>query len=316
MAENDVIAGNDGWLFLAGGANNPLRFYTDPNFFGEAERQGWLELLANRYDQFASRRIAYAHIAPPEKLTIYPEFFPDSLSSYEACPSIALPGAIAANSRRKDLQKVYVDLLPNLAIAKDDGQLLYWKTDTHWTFFGAWQAYLSLCARLCLEPDRQIAFRGFNYGEMVLDLGGKFHPPITEVYKTQHIEKKARRINANSLVSYKEQRQLESVAGLHGGSSVVFFNDSPEADPRRMIIFGDSYAEYRPILLTGLFAETVRELHFVWSARIDWNYIDRVKPDIVVTELAERFMNYVPTDDLDLDVFPQERIAAYEAANP
>jgi hypothetical protein len=49
-----------------------------------------------------------------------------------------------------------------------------------------------------------------------------------------------------------------------------------------------------------MLAETAREVEFVWSSNLDWAYIKRAKPDIVVYELVERFMTIVPSDQLSL----------------
>jgi hypothetical protein len=52
--------------------------------------------------------------------------------------------------------------------------------------------------------------------------------------------------------------------------------------------------------LTGMLAETARDVEFVWSSNLDWAYIKRARPDVVVYELAERFMTIVPNDQLSL----------------
>ncbi len=67
-----------------------------------------------------------------------------------------------------------------------------------------------------------------------------------------------------------------------------------------MVLFGDSCAHFAPFMLTGLLAESFREVHFVWSSSLDWHYIEAVKPDILLYELAERFIARVPTDDYDV----------------
>jgi hypothetical protein len=195
---------------------------------------------------------------------------------------------------------------------KGQGKKLYWKTDTHWTFAGAYAAYLELCKRVGAHPNTEILSRGFNHGELVLDLGGKVQPPVSELYETHHVLHDAYRSEANRLVTYKEDNALEGMGGLHQGSMVVYRNPNPKADPRKLMLFGDSFSEYRPQLLTGILAETFSEVHFIWSAQIDWAHVDQVKPDILVTQLAERFMNYVPSDDLHLEAFVENRIKTYE----
>jgi hypothetical protein len=116
-------------------------------------------------------------------------------------------------------------------------------------------------------------------------------------------------VASNAIVNYKEKHGLENDVGFHVGSNVVFVNREPNANDKVIVLFGDSFAEYRPHLLTGMLAETFRELHFVWSISIDWNYVKRVKPDIVVSEATERFMTTLPDDGFDVDDVTLRKLA-------
>jgi hypothetical protein len=49
-----------------------------------------------------------------------------------------------------------------------------------------------------------------------------------------------------------------------------------------------------------MLAETAREVEFVWSSNLDWTYIKRARPDVVIYELVERFMTVLPKDYLNL----------------
>jgi hypothetical protein len=68
----------------------------------------------------------------------------------------------------------------------------------------------------------------------------------------------------------------------------------------KILIFGDSYASQRADALTGMLAETAREVEFIWSSNLDWHYIERTRPDVVIYEIVERFMTVVPKDNLNL----------------
>ena len=92
---------------------------------------------------------------------------------------------------------------------------------------------------------------------------------------------------------------------IHVGAHVVYRNGSAGADPRRLVLFGDSCAHFDPFLLTGMLAESFSEVHFVWSASLDWAYIEQIRPDILLFELAERFLARVPKDDFDVAVAGQ-----------
>ena len=74
-------------------------------------------------------------------------------------------------------------------------------------------------------------------------------------------------------------------------------------------MFGTSFSEYRPCLLTGILAETFSEVHFVWSTNLDWSYIKKIQPDIVLTEIVERFIPEVPSDNFNLKEYAGRKIS-------
>jgi|694.fasta_scaffold25740_2 alginate O-acetyltransferase complex protein AlgJ len=305
--QSDITEGLDGSLFLTGGSNDVLRYYVDETYFGLETRVAWQELLLDRADKAAARGIKYFHLAPPEKLTVYQDKFPVSLPYPNGAPSTSLVASFEGHPREATLREVFVDVIPFFEHQKTGGVQLYWKTDTHWTFEGAYSAYQVLCHRIGTEQASVVLQVPDASGELVLDLGGKLSPPRTELFRSKQLPLHARRTEANELVYYKELNQLEGEGGLHVGSRVVFSNNEAP-DHRTIVLFGDSFSEYRPILLTGIIAETFAETHFLWSSQVDWDYVDRVKPDILVTELAERFMNYVPVGDVDVDALAAEKV--------
>jgi hypothetical protein len=69
----------------------------------------------------------------------------------------------------------------------------------------------------------------------------------------------------------------------------------------KVVLFGTSFSEYRTHLLTGMLAETVSELHFVWSTSIDFDYVEREKPDILIAEIAERFIPTCPSNNFSIE---------------
>jgi alginate O-acetyltransferase complex protein AlgJ len=213
-----------------------------------------------------------------------------------------------------NLGSVVVDVLPCFNQQKGAFQL-YWKTDTHWTFHGCFFAYQSLCDRLGVPTAPDIIRGKPCTGNIVLDLGAQLNPPRLEEFATFDFLRNSRRIATNPIVNYKEKNHMENDVGLHVGSNVIFVNRDPVVD-KRVVLFGDSFSEYRAHLLTGMLAETFRELHFVWSSSLDWNYIERVRPDILLTELAERFMVRLPSDTFDLDTHVVSRLAPLMTSTP
>jgi len=136
--------------------------------------------------------------------------------------------------------------------------------------------------------------------DVLWDLGAHLVPPMREKSRVPILPRNARRIHANAPVLYKEHTDRPNEPGLHVGSAAVFRNPSARV-PQRIMLFGDSFSEYRPHMLTGLLAETFSEVHFVWSCgSLDFEYIDAFNPDIVISETAERFATTLPTDHFEV----------------
>lgn len=307
----DVHVGREGWLFLSGGSNDVLRFYTEPGRFAQG-LPAWIALLRQRSERARSAGAQFLHVIVPDKISVYPEFYLDPLPCAEDAPCRALRRALAKEPDGDRLSASYVDLLAEFEARKREGPPLYFKTDAHWTFAGAYAGYAAICRALNAPENTEILAGRVIGSDLLLDLGGKLTPPVKERYETHLFAKNAQRKLVNDLVAYKEETNQINVAGLHVGSQVVFEN-AAAADPRRVVLFGDSYSEYRTHMLTGMIAETFAETHFVWSTNVDWTYISNVRPDIVITEMAERFVAVVPRDDLELDRFVAMRLESFKS---
>lgn len=290
---NSVQVGRDGWLFLSGGANDPGAYMRGDRQFERRLVDGWCERLLAR--ESALSGIPYVHLIAPNKETVYYEEAGYGADDAETGPLGSL-FAQAPAVIRGALRKLVIDPRSYFARLKPK-RLLYWKTDSHWTPWGCYAAYQLICAKLDVEPRRDLFRRPFAEVVRAMDLGQKVSPPMTETVRFYRFAQEARRVSANEIVQFKEQTQRQNDVGLHVGSSVVFQNPSP-TDGRRVLLFGDSFSEYRTGLLTGMLAETFREVHFVWSTQVDFDYVRDHAPDIVLSEIVERFMPRVPDDRL------------------
>jgi alginate O-acetyltransferase complex protein AlgJ len=302
----DVMEGLNGWLFLAGGVNNPLDYYTGRKVFGDSLVKSWHRLLRNRYTRLEKKGIEYLHLFVPNKLTLYPELSTIALSHFDGSPIRVFMSSIH-NSDDSPYLKSILNSTPYLSKQKMKHKLFY-KTDTHWNAFGCFSAYQLVCSKLGAKPNVDLLTRSFSEGPCIFDLGGKMTPPRKEKIRTFKFLEDSIRVYANYLVAYKENNGLENDGGLHVGSNVIFKNDKAE-NRKTVVLFGDSFSEYRTSLLTGMLAETFSELHFVWSASIDYEYIDANKPDIVITQIVERFMPVVPADRFSLNEYVKQKVS-------
>ena len=300
MPHPDVHIGRDGWLFLVGGRNRAVNLYRrNPLMWWRLRR--WRRRIEERAAHSRRLGIPFVQAVAPEKLTILSHYATEPLVD----PDLSLAVRLAALMARSPAKSNYVDLVGPLrsAAARDD---IYLRTDSHWNYQGCLIAYDRICTALGVAPRGDLADRPFQVFEQALDLGNKLTPPISEPFRLYTIMRDATRRSVNELVT---AFLAKGGKGPVVGTQAIYANDSPQADRRRVLIFGDSYAHFDPVQLTAMFAETFREVYFVWSTSVDWHFVEEVQPDILICELAERYLRLVPNDRFDLRATVASRLA-------
>ena len=129
-------------------------------------------------------------------------------------------------------------------------------------------AYLALCEAMKAVPFDDLWDRPVHYTPLTLDLGSRLTPKIQEQWGGAQILKDSKMIYKNQLAHFLELLRPDLTAAMFRGVVVQFANSRANCDKRRVLIFGDSFSEYRTHLLTGLLAETFQNVMFVWSAAI------------------------------------------------
>jgi hypothetical protein len=289
--DTGVYEGRDGWLFLTGA----LATLYDRNAGGlpDAKLREWVKLIEARAARLDKMGIQYVHMPAPEKLTIYDNKLRDQIVDWRLSPALRL----AEMLQRSPYAHVWLDIVQPLRAARDR-RPLYPKTDSHWNAEGAFIGYKSLCDRIGVVPDLNLLSRKCVDYNAVFDLGATMNPAIGEWFKLYDFTKNSARRYANSMAQYLEA--ISDAPVVFGGSHIAFRNKAPRAAKKRILIFGDSFSAQGMSSLTGMLAETATEVEFIWSSNLDWRYIERARPDVVIYELAERVMWYLPQDNFSL----------------
>jgi hypothetical protein len=293
--ESFVHRGRDGWLFLIGGSNSVSSLYDrNKGLLPDEVIQRWADLIEKRARRFEKMGIQYVHINVPEKLTIYDDKLDDPpIVDWRNSPAVRLRDMV----RRSPHGHVWLDLVDAFRNAPDRDQL-YFKTDTHWSGEGCYRAYSMVCERIGITPDPELLSRAHQALDGKLDMGSKFDPPIFEPVKFYDFRLKSTRVWRNVIAQYLEDPAFG--AAIHVGTHVRYRNETPGAAKKKILIFGDSFSSQRGDALTAMLAETAQDVEFVWSSNLDWAYIKRAKPDVVIYELVERFMTILANDRLSM----------------
>lgn len=283
-----VHEGRDGWLFLQGGTNFVTSLYSrESGNLPDTKLARWRDLIEERARRCATLGIACAHIVAPDKLTIYGDFQSEPLVDPACAPAVRLAEMMA----RSPAAGAYVDLVaPMLGHRARD---LYWRTDSHWRPEGCDLAYRALCGRLELAVEEDLLLRPFREYDAVMDLGGRLTPPRWEKVRKHDYPRNARRVWVNRVTRYLEDPAF--MEEIHVGARARFEN-AAAPNAQRALLVGDSFSGPSGGALTGMLAETVRSLDFVWSSSIDWSLVKALRPDILIFEIAERFLAAPPND--------------------
>lgn len=296
-----VHIGRNGWLFLVGGSNNVLDQYRKDAFPPQHFR-AWRRLLEDRVRRARGVGARYFHVAVPEKLSILADRSYVSVDP-DLAPSLALRRWLRNSLAWGSL----VDLIAPFR-SQPNRESLYLQTDSHWSLPGCYRAYLTLCTRMGVRPRVHLVPAKPAIVLLSGDLGTKFLVHRNEVVPAWTYPRTAERLHVNAYL----QRILTERGATGGGvgTRAVFRNDTPGIDPRRIILCGDSFAHHAFLphvgALTAMLAETFREVHFFWATTVDWSYAAELRPDFILTEIAERFMVTLPPADFEHESFARQ----------
>lgn len=279
-----VLIGADNWLFYKG--ENSLKNYTNSNT-PSAERMAAILTYLKDIDAWCKKHNKkFYYVIGPDKNKIYPEFFPTYVKKVKPDTDgvgMTFYRYIRDNS---DINVIYPydDL-----IAAKDGDLLYYKNDTHWNMRGGHVAFRALYKEIFnAEFDEKKFIRAWHESEpytgdllnmLNLSDGSKYAQErykIPEFYKDIECTPTEMYSNANGMIKCKNP---------NGGLRAYVFRDS----------FFNALTPY----LSQVF--NITELH--WKNNVEKSDLDKIATDydIVIMENVERI-----TPALSKQKFPKD----------
>lgn len=269
MTIPNVTIGKSGWLYLTRGTNHLLEQHLGIRRFSPEELDSWYYTLRARRAFCNEIGAQYATFIAPNKICVYPEFFSYSLEPAAPRPIYQLM------DRCGDL----INYQLNALLASKPGHQLYDEVDTHWNAWGAYVAYTDICrsifgadVKLLSESDWSVAGRS-GLG----DLGNKLTPQQEGWLNWPYMLKK--QIQISSDLAYENRGNMRR-------------SHNHEGHPKKVLIFGDSFAAR----VFEFFAGTFREAIFCHCPYFDYAFVDAEKPDLVISHKVERFITQVPND--------------------
>jgi alginate O-acetyltransferase complex protein AlgJ len=278
-----VLVGRDDWLYLIKDdeGNNALDYYRAARpFAGERDIAAWAEPLVELNEYLRRRGVRLLVLFAPMKTRIYPEYIPaylkpvrevtrlDQLMAYikknTAIDAIDLGGAVLEGKKK---------------------HRVFFKHDVHWNEYGAFYAYRRIAARLGRyfdEPaprtlgDYRVEEGIFHGGDLASMLG--LRDRFSEKNFTLVPEFRRRAHKLPDTYTVKSSRFTE-----------IF--ETPGSHLPRAVVFHDSFFNFLKPFLAEDFS---RMACFQSYGRVDVSVIRKEKPDIVICELVESFVEKSP----------------------
>jgi alginate O-acetyltransferase complex protein AlgJ len=263
---NDVLLGEDGWMFYTGEGN--MDDYQRARTFTPQQVQAMRANLEEIQNDLTQRGIRFLVVIAPNKESIYPEYVPSSVrrTTGKARLDVWLEGMQGS-------PVPVLDLRPAMLAGKARTRV-YYRTDTHWNTYGAYLAYLELLKPLQADfPQMQpLALEQFDQVEQQVsgDLARMlFTRPLIKETSLELLP--------------KERWQAQSVS-LDDNTMVT---EIPGSDLPRAVVFRDSFFNS----LTQYVSENFSRVVYRSDSQVDFDLIDQELPDVVILEVAERYLD-------------------------
>ena len=272
--------------------------------FKDYELTQWEQVIRQRHCWLNNQNIDYLFTMAPTKALVYPELLPQVLldikSKHQSKPRIEL---LDAHLQKADDLPV-LNLTPTLIKAKElqDYPKLFYRTDFHWNYLGAYYAYKAIVDELALlAPEHDlspIALTDFDFEinqfwahDRFLGLLGL----LPKWYNNEHYI--ILKPNPDNPLHHIEPYNTEGVFDIpipnkfitteSGQTFRVESIENPKGKLKTILVIGDSFIQKSFPMLSGH-----AKHNYFYRAVFDFPYqlIEELKPDIVVQEILNMYL--------------------------
>jgi hypothetical protein len=287
-SSREVVIGKDGWLFYT--ADKLMEQHTGTDVFGAQELEAWVRQMEADRDWLARRNIAFYIIVAPDKNTIYPEkLLPDYPRG-----AVTRIDQLAERMKRSDIE--FIDPREEMFRAKAAGEMLYTPGDTHWNERGAFVAYRMLMKRIAKKYPAVVPL---TLGDYRIEYGA---PAASDLAVLLTLDRDLSYSVERMRPNWKSHRNAPQATTFRPGWGWRVTEDKTDLQDRpRLLVFGDSFTDY--VLGPYMLYETFRDP--VWTGHnggtFNFNLVDEFKPDIIVVQIAERYLHIPPQKPVGFD---------------
>ncbi len=277
---DSLIVGKDGWLFF--GDEDAVAQYRGVARFEREELLRWGRVLEERRRWLAERGVSYLLVLVPNKHRMYAQHMPDSLP--RAGERSQLDDLVDYLLSESDVP--FLDLRQTLEDAARHARV-YHKTDTHWNDLGAYAGYRTILRKLAEQlpafvGHEPVAVRPLEHTTpglglaRIVGLSEAFPERSFDLLVAEpHAEVPRKR---RAAWEDRVRRQLPFALGT-----------GDERLPKA-VMFRDSFAN----ALVPYLSESFSRIVYVWERDVNRQVVEAERPDVVIQEIAERFLARPP----------------------
>lgn len=266
----EVNIGEDGFLFL----RNKRAVGQAQGQFRASEQvvEAWATHFARLKQAMAAKGAPFAFIIGPNKHSIYPDQLPRWLASSDQTG--ALTEAVLGSADQSG-GFAAPDLTAHLRNVRAGAPLLYHRTDTHWTEFGAAQAIRHALGPLGFDlPQPEVVQHPEGRGGDLSRLTG-WRPESDAT--APFIERSA----SVACLANGQPFDLHTADPLPVKQFACRNDQAPYGD---VVVFMDSFGvSAAPAIANGF-----RNSRFFWTDSVDLRVVESLSPDLVIQILVER----------------------------
>jgi len=272
-----AVVGKEGWLFYTGEMS--LRNYQkiDPlNISNIKKLVGVLNQIDATVRSYGGTLLV---VVPPDKSTVYPQYMPDEIPVIGS--TVSLDRLIERVGAHGDFS--FLDLRPALIRASETSQV-YYKTDTHWNCLGAYYAYEEIMSGF--EEDLNLHSYALNDFEITSLETGRFD--IATMMEA-NIKEEMLVFTPKFKTAISTERNYVSDYDVE---SLRVVRNSDQESPNLMVFHDSFYDVCLGSFIELTFGRTISISYGDVELVEMLNIIEKEKPDVVIVEFAERFMDY------------------------
>ena len=270
--KDDVLLTKSGFAYLIGGNHSVLKYITGESEPTEQSLENFKFNISRRAYISKIAKCKFLHVIFPDKQSVIDDEFPIPIKS-------RLGDRYLEHIRQDGLQGLVV--YPADFLKQTLGYRAYEKLDTHLSDLGS----LVVLARILdlIGYPAPVALKEIqaciNLNKVVTgDLGNKFSPPLKQ--------------NTAKLNPDWNHCKFSSNGSSNNGQIDIYFSPDSSTD-KRVLIFGDSFFRLMLPHLSKIFRQVV----FLRTPYYHAEMVELIRPDIVLTGNAERYLADVASDN-------------------